>query len=164
MKERNELVICLLALNSIPSLPCLALFCREPYPASCLLQNPAILPTDFQLDPSSGRHWHASGRWRRESIVLPLSASCWASDNGNQFWQWGQRAALGSSGLCSSSSGIRRLRADADSDGSSELTPRNGLPLCPVVLLAAAAAALWSLLWVIPPSLLFLKSFVSRHI
>lgn len=111
MKERSELVICLLALNSIPSLPCLALFCRELYPASCLRR---ILPTDFQLDPSSGRHWRASGRWEEERIhFLPLSASCCASVNGSQFWQGWQQAALGSSSLCSSSSGIRRLSEDA---------------------------------------------------
>lgn len=40
---------------------------------------------------------------------------------------------------CSSNSGIRRLRADADSDGCSEHTPCPGLLLCPVVLLEAAA-------------------------
>lgn len=145
MKERNELAICLFALNSIPSFPRLALFCRELDPVSCLLQNPA------NWLPSSGRQWYTSGRLEERShCSSPLCAASCASSKGSQFWQRWQQVALGSCGLWSPSGSIQRLGADADSGSPSEPS-RVECPLCPVVLLEAAA--LQSDLWVIPPYL-----------
>lgn len=65
---------------------------------------PRILTTGFQLDQSSGRHrWTWKGRRGRNHCSSLYSS--YIPNSGSQFWQWWQRAVLGSCGAgCSSSS------------------------------------------------------------
>ena len=83
-----------------------------------------ILPTDYQLDASSGTHWHVFGRceeersrcscslcfqphvqpWRQQVALDSSGAGCSGSSTSGLEWLWPR-------GLCSSSSSIRRSRS-----------------------------------------------------
>lgn len=83
-----------------------------------------ILPTDYQLDPSSETHWHVFGRckvershcspslclqphvqpWRQQVALDSIGADCSGCSRSSLEWLW-------SSSLCSSSSSIRGSRS-----------------------------------------------------
>lgn len=121
MKERNKVVICLFCgqLHFFPSV------------RSSVLQGagPCKLPSNFQLDPRSGRHWRVCGRCEEERSLDSSSVSgCtssvpqwqWvpavvAAGRSGLQWCWLLRRqqqpgeAVGSSDLCSSRNSIRRF-------------------------------------------------------